>query len=175
MPKSTRRTASSSCVKGISHMLGLGLGCRVTFFAIVPLPLLLTSYLTFMLPRDHQSQSGSQKMEETASSVALCQSDAFATYLPTSASTLAPPLHSPTASNAMRSPQTTMKTTAHFGRFATGASPLIMLTMTAPPLTTNAPSPGALSLPGTHAQASSAPPPSRITPMPCVARSLTLT
>ena len=167
--------ASSSYVKDTSRMLGLDLDYKVTFFGTAPLPHLLTSYLAFTPPRDHQSQSGSQKMEETASSVALCQSDAFATYPPTNASALALPLHSPTASNATKSPPITMRMTAHFGRFAAGALPLTTPTTTAPLPTTSAPSPGASCPLGTHAQASTAPPPFKIIPMPCVARSLTLT
>ena len=175
MPRSMKQTASNSCVKGTSHMLGLGLGCKTIFFGTVPLPPLLTSYLAFTPPRDHQSQSGSQKMEETASSVALCQSDAFATYPPTSASALAPPLHSPTISNATRSLPIIMRTTAHFGRFAAGVLPLTTPTTTVPLPTTSAPSPDASFPLGTHVQASSAPPLSKTIPMLCVARSLTLT
>ena len=175
MPRNAKRMASNFCVKGTSHMLVLGLGCKTTFFRIVHLPPLLTSYPAFMLPRDHRNQSGSQRMEETASSVALYQSDAFATYPPTSVSALTPPLHSPTASNAMRSLPTTTKMTAHSGRFATGALPLTMPTMIALPPITSVPSPGASFLPGTHAWASSAPLPSRTIPMLCVARSLMLT
>ena len=175
MPRNAKQTGSNFCVKSTSHMLGLGLGYKTIFFAIVPLPLLLTSYLAFMPPRDHQSQSGSQKTEETASSVTLCQSDAFATYPPISASALAPPPHSPTVSSATRSPQIITKTTAHFGRFATGALPLTTPTTIAPLLIINAPSPGASFPCGTYVQASSAPPLFKIIPMPCVVRSLTLT
>ena len=113
--------ASSFCVRGTSHMLGPGPGCKITFFGIILLAPLLTSYLAFTPLRDHQSQSGSQKMEETVSSVALCQSDAFATYPPTNASALTPPLHSPTVSNATRSLPTTTKTTALYGRSVDGA------------------------------------------------------
>ena len=116
MPRSMKQMASNFCVRGTSHMLGLGLGCKTIFFATVPLPLLLTSYLAFMPPRDCQSQNGSRKIEETASSVTLCLSDAFAIYPHTSASALALPPHSLTVSNATRSPPTTTKMTALCGR-----------------------------------------------------------
>ena len=167
--------ASNSCVRDTSHTLELGLGCKTIFFGTAPLPHLPTSYLAFTPPRDHQSQSGSPKTEETASSVVLCQSNAFAAYPPTNASALAPPPHSLTASSATRSHPIITKTTAHFGRFAAGVSPLTTPTMTVPLPTTSAPSPDASCPLGTHAQASSAPLPFKIIPMPCVVRSLTLT
>ena len=156
-------------------MLGPGLGYRTISSEIVLLPLLPTLYHAFTLPRDHQSRSGSQKMGETASSVVLCQSNAFAIYPLTSASALNLPPHSPTVSNTMRSPPTTTKMTALCGRFAAGVSPPTMLTTTVPPLTTNALSPGVSCPLGTLVQASSAPLPFKTIPMPCVARSLMLT
>ena len=175
MPRSAKRMASSSYVKGTSRMPGLGLGYRTISFAIVPLPLLPILYLAFMPLKDHRSQNGCPKTGETASSVALCQSDAFATYPLTSASALAPPPHFPTVSSAMRSLPITMRTTAHSGRFVAGASPPTTPTTTAPLPITSVPLPGASCPLGTHVQASTAPLPSKTIPMPCVARSLTLT
>ena len=142
--------ANNFCVKGTSHMLRLGLGCRTTSFMIVPLPPLLTSYLAFMPLKDHQNWNGPQGRAETALSAAPYLSSAFVPYPARSASVLIPLPHSSIVLNAMRITLTTMRTTAPSERSAAGALPLTMPITTAAPLTTNAPLPGALSSPGTH-------------------------
>jgi hypothetical protein len=85
-----------------------------------------------MLHKAHLSQSGSMKMDATASSVRQFRSNAFTSFLVRSASSPGPPLLSHTASNVTRTHPTTTKMTVPCGRFAAGVLPLITHTMTAP-------------------------------------------
>jgi hypothetical protein len=69
MDKSEKLKERCSWSSDISFMLGLGLGYRITSFALVLLHLLLALSHKFMQLKAHPSQNGLMKMVVIASSV----------------------------------------------------------------------------------------------------------
>src|SRR5947208_687542 len=100
-------------------MLGLELGCRTTSLRTVPHPLPLTLSPAFM-PHRALQMNGAKAKAETVGNVMRFQRTAFATFPRRNISARGPPLHSPIAFTVTKIPPTTMKTTAHYGRFVAG-------------------------------------------------------